>query len=142
MGMYSFFSYEDINVKDWNGLKEFLKLWIEAYGDEMEYVKNMIKKDENRKEYLTFEDWNDIKLISYWYDETLIFLYSIARYIEGMVEWDFESREEAGYVEFINGECKITTGVMNWVTWKPTDDINIEELDEKQKKILILSGLK
>ncbi len=102
----------------------------------------MIKKDGRGEEYLTFGSWNDIKLISYWYEAQLIFLTLIAPYIEGRVEWDFESKDETGHITFEDGECRITTGQMDYKEWEAKKEINLDKLNKKLKKLMIIGELK
>lgn len=124
--MYSYFADEDIGVTDWQGLKKYMarckKVFPKWYDDTLKGMLN------NKQKSITFSGWTDKKLISYWYAWDLIFLEGVAKYIEGRVEWDFESKDEAGYVEFEDGKCKITTGNMNWVEWVPADEISVKSL--------------
>ena len=117
MGMYSFFEDEDIIVLDYDNLKKVVKLLKENdYG----YAK-LLKLDDKTKS-LSFESWNDIKLISYWYDECLLVLDLISPYIQGRVWFNFESKDEAGNITFENGNCILELGNMLW------KDVNINEL--------------
>ena len=143
MGMYSSFYYEEIKVLDWIGLKRFIKEYCDYYKKKDDYdrwveiIKEMIKKD---KEF-TFGSWDDIKLISYWYDYELIFLQGVAPFIEGEVIWDFETQDECGAVKFKDGKCIITTGVMNYHRWKPMDNIDMDKIPSKLKTQLVLDKL-
>lgn len=125
MGMYSYFDDEDIKVLDWDGLLCFLEFWSKKFPDDSIKGINMIKKMSDndiindRGERFTFEGWDDIKLISYWYDSTQLFLKMIAKYITGQVNWTFENNDEAGYVVFEDGICVIHTGVMDWNESEP-----------------------
>jgi len=116
MGMYSFFEDEDIEVKDLKGLKNFLKIWKEEYG--------VIPISLKGKQVSFAERWDNIKLISYWYDEDVLFFKAIAPYIEGQVRWRFENDDEAGFIEFTKGSCIIHTGQMNW-------DEEVAQVDRK-----------
>lgn len=146
MGSYSFFNTEEIDVKDWEGLKNFLEIYQKKYGSYFGFdLRSMIKIGEDKKEYFSFEDWTDIKLISYWYDYECIFMLMVAKFIEGNVIWEFENSDEAGFIDFENGEAKITTGVMEYHHWKPTANItdkNIEDMPDEFKKMLIMGELK
>jgi len=149
IGMYSYFGDEDIEVKDWKGLKLFFEEW-DKYQKEINenkklyYAtsKKMIKKNEDGKEYFTFEGWNDLKLISYWYDEQRIFFTLIAPYIEGSVDWEFESKDESGRIEFEDGKCNITTGQMDYQEWEAKENFNLDKLNPQLKKLMILGNLK
>lgn len=146
MGSYSYFGDENIEVKDLEGLKKFLKIWKKEYGGDGENY-NIVKKRDG-KEIVTFEDWNEIKLISYYYDRQLLFFKLVAQYIEGNVSWEFESKEEAGDIEFKDGECLINTGQMNWTTWKPDESMGVGEhrkdfkIPDTLKKLMIINSLK
>ena len=141
MGSYSYFDDEDIEVKDWDGLKLFLQKWKEHYpnswinmgqihSEQRDYSMIFITKDDkgNEQEVFSFRNWDDIKLISYFYNEELLFLELVAPYIEGRVEWNFESKDEAAFVEFEDNKCIITTGNMNWGSWDPSSQ-RIKERD-------------
>lgn len=150
MGSYSYFRDENLKVKDWNGLLNAFEIfddYLKRKGGDLTYweerKKNMLNY-ENKT--ISFSCWDDIKLISYWYDDDLLFLELIAPFIEGSVEWDFENNDEGGWVEFQNKECIIHTieciihtGQMSWNEWKPLDDI--ENVDEKLSKAFILNKL-
>ena len=118
MGMSSYFTNEDFEIKDWEGLSTFMKKWREMFPESWIGSKDCLMINEKDKTF-TFDNWTDLKLVSYWYDEQLVFLKCVAKYLEGQVEWDFESKDEAGWVEFRNKECIIHTGQMTWQDWKP-----------------------
>lgn len=107
MGSYSHFDFEDIEVVDKEGLMQYLEL-----NKDNELVQ-MLSYDKERNE-LTFEGWSEIKLISYWYREQRVILKQIAAFINGQVHWTFETKDEAAYVEFEDGECTINTGEMQY----------------------------
>lgn len=144
MGMYSYFECEDIEVIDMKGLKAFLERWEKEFGrnetkDYKDMFLNILKKDDKGKEYVSFEDWNDIKLISYWYDTEDLFLKCVAKYLRGSVNWNFENHDEAGWVEFRDGECIIHTGTMNW--YKSTPESMMRELTDKQKEFMLINDI-
>jgi hypothetical protein len=145
MGMYSFFREEDIKITDWEGLLNFFKLWDEYIikkGLEDYFSSGKMLDKENKK--LSFYSWNDLKLISYWYNEEVAFLHLVSEFIEGYVEWDFENNDECGEIAFEEGKCKITTGVMSYSTSDAEDGINKEVLNKDMdlKKMLMLKNLK
>jgi hypothetical protein len=155
MGMYSAFNYEDIQVTDWEGLKEYIELWNKADKDVThdsgwnKWFKQITKKMLNHKDKtITFESWDNIKLISYWYTPYLVFLDGIAPYIEGQVHWEFENDDEAGYIIFEGGKCQINTGRMRWEEWEPIKALfsrgfasHRKELTPELKKFLMLSKM-
>ena len=134
MGMYSNFDYEDINVLDFEGLKRTLEI-IRSNNDFCPYIftKDMLELNEQEKT-LSFEGWNDIKLISYWYDEIVLCLELISPYIEGKVSFTFETNDEGGYFEFENGKCIITKGTMNWDSFESEKFFSDLNFMKKQSK--------
>jgi len=152
MGSYSWFSCEDIEIKDWKGLVDFMKLW------KKEFPKSWINTKDYKMLYskgktFTFENWNDLKIISYWYNEVVVFLKCVAKYIEGNVEFEFDSKDEAGSVYFEDGEVKFRLGTMDWrdykakalfrnksyVGYKNEEEIKAEE--KKLKKLMLIGSL-
>lgn len=117
MGMYSTFISETVKVIDLKGLRIFFDEFIKQFPNSipaMEEVK-MFKENKNR---FTFEDWNEMKLISYWYPQDVLFLELVAPYIEGEVYWEYENNDEAGWVEFKDGECIFHIGHMEYAKYK------------------------
>lgn len=118
MGMYSYFSYEDIKVIDSKGLVEFL---FKAK-DDKEYNAYMYESFLNDlidgKPY-SFEEWDNIKLISYWYPHQVLFLQELGKYIEGNVQFSFETEEEGAIIEFKDGETTIKIGRMEYRDFTP-----------------------
>ena len=131
MGDPSSFSDEDLTTIDKSGLKAFMERWEKEFPGYF-WAKNMIDEKGNA----TFQSWDDIKLISYWYSQQCLFLRCIARYIRGEVRWQFCSEDEAGWVEFTNGKAIIHTGQMQWQDSTPESLIEIEyrKKDEKEYK--------
>jgi len=121
MGMTSYFSHEDIIVKDSKGLKAFIKRWKKEFEDDDSYeldIDNMISKNYKA---LTFEVWNDWRIISYWYEPMVVFLNCVAKYIQGNVRFNFETDEEMADITFDNGKCTINIGTMEFVPWSPSN---------------------
>jgi len=113
MGSYSSFDYEDIKVTDSVGLLNFLmeiKNKDENGGNDYMYqsfLDNLI----DGKPY-SFESWDSLKLISYWYKEQVDFLDKISKYIEGYVRFIFETAEEIAVIHFEKGETTFELGNM------------------------------
>ena len=126
MGSYSNFEDEDIKIINLEGLKIFLKRWSKTFSDNVvtKSMRDILKEDEKGNWYATFEGWDNIKLVSYWYSEECLFLYCIGKYIRGYVRWGFENDDESGYVEFTDNGTVVHTGVMQWHKWKPTENID------------------
>jgi len=138
MGMRSYFENEDIEVTDAKGLTKFLikfkELDIKGYFDYMynSFLDNLI----DGKPY-SFESWNDIKLISYWYPKQLSFLNLINKYIEGDVSWNFESVEECANITFEEGKTIIEIGNMNYTQHTPSE-LRGNEVKETEEDFLKL----
>ena len=113
MGMYSFFDWEQIEVTDKKGLFDWLmKLKKEEKYDTFLYEDYLVNIIDGVK--WSFEKWNNIKLISYWYDNQVNFLNEIAKFIKGEVSWIFESHEEHASVKFQNGKTIFSLGNMEY----------------------------
>jgi len=122
MGMATYIDHQDIEVVDKEGLEEFLKKArngeYPSYKNNpqaIQYAKTIEYKDGGLNFYL-FDEW---KIISYWYDEFVMFLRDIAIFIEGQVVLEFENESEAGHILFENGECIITVGIMQYTKYSP-----------------------
>ena len=84
MGAFSNFNYEEIEIIDKDGLKDYL-------------IKN--KDDDiisclwDKKDFKTFgfDGWDGHKIISYWYQETLLALRDLAVFIDGFAKFTFEN---------------------------------------------------
>jgi hypothetical protein len=142
MGMYSFFDHEDIEIIDYEGLVNFLEEW--ENNPEFESWKELMSKKallNEEKRTLSFESWSDIKLISYWYPPQVVFLNSIARFIEGYVAWTFETSDEAGSVHFEDGKAEFRFGVMDWHDWKAEDLISKRDMSDTLQRYLAVSNL-
>ncbi|MBW2970822.1 hypothetical protein KY320_01530 [Candidatus Woesearchaeota archaeon] len=143
MGMYSYFvDEEDIEIKDLEGLKNFLKVWKDKYGKEKWwwkiYEEDSLLVECGKETNFTFESWTEMKLISYWYTPNTVFLHCLGKYLKGYVRWNFETDDEAGWVEFTDKGTVIHSGQMMWSTWDPLDvfkfKMRIDGKDEEDKK--------
>ncbi len=141
MGMYSSFNYEEIEVKDKEGLKSFLGDWKRA-NPTWWLNERMIDSLEGEDDF-SFGCWDNMKLISYWYSIDVAFLNCVAKYIEGNVMWEFENADESGNVKFENGKCIIETGVMRYTNVTPKDMMGekMDDINEKTKRLMICSNL-
>ena len=120
MGSYTSVVDSDVNVIDMERLKKYFedvksgKIYkdspeIKEYIDALEIVE--------KNNTLIFDGWDGWKIISYWYDELCVVLRDIAVFVEGEVNLEFESRDEAGWIQFEDGKCIIHTGQMIWNQW-------------------------
>lgn len=76
MGMYSYFSHQDIEVTDKKIVSE-----VEAIFDDM----GLIEDSE-----IDFGNWDGHKLEGYWYEETRKILIALAKGVEGYAEFNYE----------------------------------------------------
>lgn len=136
--MYSYFTEEDIDVIDKEGLKSFLKDWKKANPDWW-----LNGKMTNKKGEFTFENWNEIKLISYWYSISVAFLDCVAKYVEGYVIWNFENDDESGNVMFEDGKCIIECGIMERTNYSPKELMGerIVDINKETRRLMICSSL-
>jgi len=150
MGMYSYFDYEDIEIINYEGLIDFLDRWekyLKEYkkGEGWEKLTTRKALINETNKTISFDCWEDIKLISYWYGIEVVFLKCIAKYIEGNVCWTFENKNEGGEVKFQDGRCIICIGEMSWKEFSPREIMggNYPEIDEDKilNKFMTLSDL-
>lgn len=158
MGSYSFFCSEDITIMDKEGLRIFLKdiinHRIEAYyrkagkqdaGTHWEngivdltyFVvdglglanDNDVDKaiDEGVISFSGFDNW---KIISYWYEEMVMFFRDIAVFIDGNVNWEFECHDEGGYITFDKGFCTGHYGEMKWEEARIEQGVRLPEMSK------------
>ena len=120
--MYSTFEHEDIKVTKPKELIEFLlKIKkLDKHGFVSYFYKDFLEGVIDGKQY-SFESWNDIKLISYWYDNQVEFLKELGKYIEGYVVFGYETGEERAIIEFDDGKTIIKIGRMKYCNLKPED---------------------
>ena len=113
----------DVEIVDMDGLKDYIRNCKEgkySHQKDRHALKNYAKalkikvNSFDSIKTLDFYGFDGWKIISYWYDEFLVFLRDIAVFIEGQVMLEFESHDEGGGIEFHNGECIIHTGRMAW----------------------------
>jgi len=120
MGMYTTFKDEDIKVIDSGGLFDFL-MELKNKDDGFSYFYDTFLENLIDGKQYSFEDWNNIKLISYWYNPQVDFLDKISKYIEGWVEFDFETPEEVARISFNNKETIFELGRMEYTKLKADD---------------------
>jgi len=127
MGMYSIFNYDNIEVTDVKGLVDFLiKIKNQDKENYNEYMyKSFLENLIDGKQY-SFEDWDDIELIGYWHKNQVDFLDKISDYIEGVVQFSFESPDEMVNIVFKNGETIFELGKMEFTS------VTAEELNNNK----------
>ncbi len=141
MGMYSYFNEEEIEVKDKRGLKSFLEDWEKANPDW--WLNGKMIEGDVEEQNISFQNWDSMKLISYWYSIDTVFLKLVAKYIEGTVSWDFENNDESGNIRFEDGKCIIVCGIMQYSDHTPEDlaGEGVSHLNEGTKRLMICSNL-
>ena len=137
IGTYTNVTDSDVEVLDLKGLEEFIK-YVKKGKDERykgyEYLLEGIQIDKQDKiTYLDFSGMDGWKIISYWYDEFVMFLKDLALFVEGTVLLEFENTEESGWFEFSEGKCIIHTGITQWITESPESLVGkkIKDIPEK-----------
>ena len=138
MGMYTDITDCDVKIVDMVGLVKFLKdikeEKLESYkNDSARQYPEAVKID---GEYLDFYEMSGWKIISYWYDEMVMFLRDVAVFVEGFIYLHFETDDEGGYIEFKDGKCIIHTGVMNWSKTEADEFGKIPEMSKELKERL------
>ena len=108
--MYSRLDYEDIKVKDYENLKDFLLELDEISGSDT-YIQ-LINQDD--KSFSFYNLFDDTKLIGYWYDEDILFFRNVSKYIEGEAKWIYETDEQMVIIKFENGKTTFELGEMSF----------------------------
>ena len=83
------------------------------------FLQHYFEWDKKKDEFSILFD--DRKIISYWYEQTLNFLNFIAKYIEGEISLGFETEEERAIIRFTKGKCKLAIGTMKYKNYTPND---------------------
>ena len=111
MGMYSYLENESISLRKGKvgELKKFLKEKMKETNYNWYY--EAVEVNDNS---VSLQGLSDGKIISYWYDEFIIFLYEIADFIEGELFFTFETGDQTATIEFRDGEVFIELGVMEY----------------------------
>jgi len=139
MGMASYFADEDISVVDMAGLKIFLKDILAGnnpnYSDNSYVEEGLgLRADDIDKlvgtDTISFEGFDDWKIISYWYPEMVMFFRDVAVFIDGYVSFNFEDEDERARIEFADGEAIIHIGRMHY------DKINADELGKNSASLV------
>ncbi len=151
MGMYTNIMQPDVDVVDMDGLKEYLKKLKNGeypqytQKDSMfsDYNENIgptyadaLELDEKNK-ILSFQGFDNWKIISYWYDLFITFLRDIAVYLDGRVEMEYETNELGAFIDFMGGQCYINVGEMTWTKYSP-EQMNAQKTSyggKKQKRL-------
>lgn len=131
MGMYT--TIEDVNLEivDKEGLIEYIK---DANAGKYPYTGEWLHNidPEDLAESIT-DNWNDCKIISYWYDELVAVLRDLAVFVNGTIDLRFENNEEAGWIEFSKGICIIHTGQTMWAEERADNFLEEPKATEKNK---------
>lgn len=118
--MYSYFEYEDIKIIDGKGLVDYMfKLKNEDKNGEQEWIYGKFLRGLVDGDNYSFDEWTDMKLISYWYDEQVEMLKELGKYLEGKVKWNFENQEETAIVYFKDKKTKFTLGNLQYKDFEP-----------------------
>jgi hypothetical protein len=126
MGSYTSVVESNVEIVDKEGLNQFLKdlksgkypEYVENDKSSSDHGKNIghyyakaVKIEGDELDFSGFDGW---KIISYYYDGFVMFLRDVAAFVEGSVMLEFETPDESGWFEFIEGTCIIHTGETKW----------------------------
>jgi len=139
MGYYSQIDECEAEIIDLEGLKTFLNdVKNNKYGfpdDIIELSKELKIKSDHISDHLSFEKWDSIKIIGYYYSEMLSFLDCLATFIEGMISFIAEDNNEKLEIYFDDAEINFEIYEMKSVSYKPKELTKYKIPDEiKQLK--------
>lgn len=129
MGMASYYEDGCVPLEDVGGFQEYVEAvkagkvkvkgstvtaWVEAL---------KIEKNADGSYRLSFEGFDQWKIISYWYPEFVTVLRDIAAFVgDGYVNFSFEGQDEAATIKFDGrGGVVIEIGEMKYTKYKLTD---------------------
>jgi len=120
MGMYSRITRHCISVRP--GMLGKLKQYLEKHRDGKKgYYYSLV---EIKGKEVSLEKLDGHKIISYWYDDFCRFLKDMAKYIEGLIVFEFETMAEGpAYVCFEDSKVNIHLPV--WYEYTPDELIRI-----------------
>ena len=95
----------ECNVKATNVVE--LKKFLRGYKNKSEAEFIQINDDGT----VTVE-WDGKRIISYWYQDFILFLKDLAKYVEGEILLEVESDTQSAIIHFNNGYCYIEIGIM------------------------------
>ena len=150
MGDYTTVVDEDLNIKDKEGLKNYLEKIKkkEIYKDKKihEYAKALTDSEDakDNENIMSFFGWDGYKIISYWYGDMVTLLRDLAIFIEGTVNLEFGDYDERTYINFSKGKCEIRIGEMKYTDYEPESighPENITAMPEEVKKLQLINKL-
>ena len=148
MGSYTMVienNHKPVKIIYMEGLKEFLrkarKGEYKGYEkDDAQLYPNAVEITEDGE--LDFGGMDGWKIISYWYEEMVMFLRDVAVFVEGEVLLEYESNEKAGFIVFKNGLCEIHAGHMQYDIFSPEQMRHgIPKMEKELKNILVARRL-
>jgi hypothetical protein len=118
MGSYSYIRQDDVHLVDADGFKEFANdifdgknpnykdsNMLDGIGITKDTLDNLKNEDQ-----ISFQDMDGWKIISYWYQDFVMFLRDLAVFVDGEVSFIFETDEEFANITFNDGDVKIKIG--------------------------------
>lgn len=138
MGSYSYLKNEEIFCSDIKGLKYLKEYNVKnkiPYWEILEIKKCSKGFNANALHWnysVSFDKFDGLKIITYWYEDFLIFLRDVAQFLEGHVNFVFENDEKCARLEFEDGKVKIFLGSVQWRENTP-ESLGAPELSEKEK---------
>ena len=131
MGMRSHISYYDVEFTNPEGLKQYVFDCLngKTYGGKFKdnTIFNCVinqewhidtgkdKKFSMADDFLSDKiDWDDWKIISYWYDDFIILCRDLSAFVSGELHLEFETGEEFARFFFEDGVTRVEVGEVAW----------------------------
>ena len=156
MGNYSSYQYGEVTIKNSRVFKEWLQEGADIY-------KKMIREEIKGVKIKNGTDFDgefldDLKIIGYWYSETLQFLKELAYFVDGEIFMECGEEDMNCIIKFNDNKCKITIGKMVYGKAEEVDKmaytfasvkkgavkykkVTLKELDEKYRGKIVVEQL-
>jgi len=140
MGMYSYLDYHDLELvgsKDESiKIREFITFVKDLathcpkyipdtvrshFISEAELLHGKLEGDATDIEKIAYALFDDMKIISYWYEGYLYLLREVAQYLSGTAKLNFETNDEFAEINFEDGEASVKTGQVVWGDFEDVD---------------------
>ena len=149
MGMRSYVTDNNMELVNEAGLKSYVFECInkKLYGGDLFQVVlgALVKKDFHKAaesgglciddDFLQEFNIDDWKIISYWYDDFVVFIRDLSAFYDGSIKLEFETGEEFAVIDF-DGETTIEVGEVQWRDLKFEDiyDVTASSMRQSEKK--------
>lgn len=132
MGMGSYVVNYDIEMLDFEGFKKMVHGFAELRREKEFWIKFI---DEEKKT-LNVDNFDDLKMISYWYTDMLIFIKLLSKFIEGNIELNSEDGDLAT-IYFGDKDVNISIGHLEWTDYS-VDELKHRPDEEELEKFAML----